>query len=139
MSGKASRNKGATYERQVAKYITEQGYPTVRRIDNYHDRDDLISCLKWLSSECKNQEKMDLAGWVDQAIEQAGSLVPVVWHKRKGKADVAEHYVTMRTSDFMRIVVNIDRLEQRCSDYAERESDRPSEDGSVRQLRGEET
>lgn len=114
--GSSERNKGAAYERAVAKYLTEQGFPTTRRIDNYHERDDLISCIGWMSHECKNQATMALASWIDQAVEQAGILIPVVWHKRKGKSDVGEHYVTMRAMDYMRIVKNVDRLERLLAD-----------------------
>ena len=52
---------------------------------------------------------MNLSGWVTQAEEQAeeGEL-PVVIHKRVGKASVAEHYVTMSGAAFTQLVELLD-------------------------------
>lgn len=100
-----SRNKGRNYERAVYNHLVSQcGERHVeQRNRSGHDGDDL-GLGNLFSLECKNQAQMNLAGWVDQAVAQRPEdEIAVVVHKRKGRTDVGEHYVTMRVCDFIEL------------------------------------
>lgn len=56
------------------------------------------------SVEVKNQARLDLAGWWSQAVEQAGGRPAVVVHKRVGKAQAREWWVTMDLDTLIRLV-----------------------------------
>lgn len=52
--------------------------------------------------ECKNVKKMALSAWVAEAEEERvndGAAVGMVFHKRHGKGDVLDSYVTMTVRD----------------------------------------
>ena len=54
--------------------------------------------------ECKNQQKMELAQWVDELrVEMVNGRneIGAVIHKRRGIADVGAHYATMPVSVFL--------------------------------------
>jgi hypothetical protein len=64
--------------------------------------DDIILPLSRWSLECKDQARDALPSWVDQAVQQAGEhRVGIVWHKRRGKPDPMDGFVTMRARDFL--------------------------------------
>ena len=66
--------------------------------------------------ELKNVSRQDLPGWVAEAQCEAinydksvvgkssGRCIGVVVHKRKGKGDPAQQWVTMELGDFMDLV-----------------------------------
>jgi hypothetical protein len=73
--------------------------------------DDIVLLERWTngsehmnalwSIEAKDQARDALPSWVDQAVRQAGEhRVGIVWHKRRGKPDPMDGFVTMRASDF---------------------------------------
>lgn len=56
--------------------------------------------------EVKNVARMDLAGWVDEAAVERGNLdaiAGVVIHKRKGRGQFLDQYVTLSVRDFLAI------------------------------------
>ena len=65
----------------------------------------LLTSPVHVSIEAKNHAALDLAGWLDQAVRQAvpGS-VAAVQHKRRGRGDIGDCYVTMRAEDFRRLL-----------------------------------
>lgn len=57
--------------------------------------------------ECKNVTKQALPQWVREAKQEAindGALVGAVVHKRVGKADPAEQWVTLTLGDFVKLL-----------------------------------
>jgi hypothetical protein len=57
-----------------------------------------------MSVEVKNHTRLDLAGWWAQAEAQAGSALPVVIHKRVGKARAEDWWVTMDLQTLLRLI-----------------------------------
>ena len=57
--------------------------------------------------ECKNERRADLAGWVAEAERERGNAdaaYGVVCHKRRGRQDPAEQYVTMTLGTLAAII-----------------------------------
>lgn len=109
MSGAMSRRKGHVYQSGSRDWwraqapvsdVLELGGAGAETTDYL-----VVAGRLMLSVEAKNQQAMALAAWVDQAVRQApANCVPVVHHKRKGKGDHAEDYVTMRAGDLARLL-----------------------------------
>lgn len=98
--------KGSQAERAVSDYLASRHVPNERiPAGATLDRGDLwVPSPRWPTIDVKNQQALDLAGWVDRAEEQAkngGRLAGVVWHKRRGKASPADWYVTMSGVSFL--------------------------------------
>ena len=101
-----SREKGARFERELAKAFRSHGYDEARRTAQYcgntGDASDVVG-LPGLHIEAKHCEKMQLYDWIAQAVRDAeangGGNLPAVFHK-KNYADIL---VTMRFDDFMQI------------------------------------
>ena len=99
-----SKQKGARFERALARKFRECGYDGARRTAQYcgntGDASDVVG-LPGLHIEAKHQETMRLYDWMAQAVRDAEAggdgLLPAVFHK-KNNADVL---VTMRFDDFM--------------------------------------
>lgn len=84
-----SRNKGAAYEREIAKKLREYGYKA-RRGQQYSGANgdaDVIG-LEGVHLECKRTERTDLYGWLAQAENDArdGELPVVVHRKNNSKS-----------------------------------------------------
>ena len=56
------------------------------------------------SIEVKDDAKMDLSGWLRQSQQQARGRPAIVWHKKRGKANAEDWYVTMTGADFLRLI-----------------------------------
>ena len=106
MSGAASRRKGSRAEVAVVHALRRAGWTadTSRNVlEGRRTGDDVV----WdgpASIEVKDHAKMDLAGWLRQAQENAGDRAAVVWHKKRGTADAEGWYVTMSGEDFLRLI-----------------------------------
>ena len=84
-----SRNKGAAYEREIAKKLREYGYKA-RRGQQYSGANgdaDVIG-LEGVHLECKRTERTDLYGWLAQSERDArdGELPVVVHRKNNSKS-----------------------------------------------------
>ena len=94
-----NKAKGSRWEARVRDYLSDALRTRVERIPAgaQHDRGDL-SGIPGMAVECKDVARMDLAGWVDEATDEAlnvgGGTLPVVIHKRRGKG-TSLGYVTM--------------------------------------------
>lgn len=99
-----SRRKGSKYEREVDQHLDSVlGARWHRKNrDGFDGEDGEIDGR--ISVEIKNHKAMDLAGWVDQAKADAGNRMAVVVHKRRGKGQVVDHYVTLTVEDFCRLI-----------------------------------
>lgn len=100
-----SKQKGARFERDLAKRLREYGYGTKRTAQycgNTGDASD-VDGLPGIHIEAKHQERMSLYDWMAQAKRDAeaggGKLLPAVFHKKNN----AEILVTMELSAFMEI------------------------------------
>lgn len=103
MSGSSSRRKGNRAELSVAKLLRSMGWSarTSRSVQGVQGGADLITDCP-LSIEVKDHARMELAGWLDQAVAQAEPGRPgVVFHHRRGKGNPADWYATMRVSDLL--------------------------------------
>lgn len=94
LQGKGKRcylNKGAAYEREIARKLREYGYHT-RRGQQYcgANGDADVVGLEGIHLECKRTERTDLYGWIEQAERDAreGEL-PVVVHRKNNKKSLA--------------------------------------------------
>ena len=101
-----SKQKGARFERSLARKFREYGYDEARRTAQYcgntGDASDVVG-LPGLHIEAKHQETMRLYEWMSQAVRDAEAggekRLPAVFHK-KNNADIL---VTMRLDDFMNL------------------------------------
>ena len=106
LSGATSRRKGSRAEVAVVHALRRAGWDadTSRNVlEGRRTGDDIV----WdgpASIEVKDHAKMDLAGWLRQAQENAGDRAGVVWHKKRGTADAEGWYVTMSGEDFLRLI-----------------------------------
>lgn len=106
MSGASSRRKGNAAEVEVVKALERAGWTAVTSRaarGGFQAGEDIITDFP-MSIEVKNQTRLDLAGWWGQAVEQAGTKLPVVVHKRVGKGQAEDWWVTMDLATLLRIV-----------------------------------
>lgn len=96
-----SREKGKRFERELAAKLREYGYEA-RRSQQYsgktEEASDVIG-LPGIHIEAKHQEAMRLYEWMEQAVRDAKTGLPAVFHK-KNRADIL---VTMRLDDWMKL------------------------------------
>lgn len=80
-----SRDKGARFERQVAALFREYGYENAHRTAQYCGKTGQaadVEGVPGLHIECKNQQRMALYSWMEQAIrDNKDGKKPVVIHK----------------------------------------------------------
>lgn len=106
MSGSASRRKGNRAEVEVVRLLREHGYEveTSRAArGGFQSGADIVGDFPMVI-EVKNQTRIDLAGWWAQAQYQANGKPAVVIHKRVGKANPAEWWVTMDVATLLRML-----------------------------------
>ena len=106
MSGSASRRKGNRAEVAVVNYLKSHGYDVETSRNARGGTQKGVDVLGDFPAavEVKNQVRMDLAGWWSQAVEQAGGGNAVVVHKRVGKGDPADWWVTMDLATLVRLL-----------------------------------
>ena len=106
MSGAGSRRKGNRAEVEVVRVLREWGWiaETSRNArGGFQSGEDIVTDFP-ASIEVKNQARMDLAGWWAQAEYQANGRPPVVVHKRVGKANAEDWWVTMDLRTLLRLL-----------------------------------
>lgn len=103
MSGAMSRNKGNRAMLAVVRWFHANGFPYAAKRSAGENGDDILEGFPGISIEVKDQARLNLAGWVDQSRSQAGDRPAIVIHKRAGKTDVGQWYVTMTVADFARV------------------------------------
>jgi len=79
-----SRAKGARYERHLARYLSENGFPDSRRGQQFSggsDSPDVVSDFPF-HIEAKHVEALNLYNAMTQSIRDAGDKPPCVIHKK---------------------------------------------------------
>ena len=103
MSGKFSRDKGARFERELAKELQFYGYNTFRTAQYCGTTGYApdVSGLPGIHIEAKAQERMQLYDWYAQSCRDASKTgeIPVVIHKK----NYHKILVTMGLEDFMKL------------------------------------
>ena len=96
-----SRQKGAAAERELAKVLTEAGFPARRgqQFSGSPDSPDVVCpSLPGWHLECKRVEAGNPYNWLDQATRDAGDdQRPLVCHRRNGR----EWLAVLRLSDLL--------------------------------------
>ena len=86
-----SRAKGKTYEREIARYLREQGY-NARRGQQYKggaDSPDVVGLTGW-HIECKRTERFNLYAALKQALrDKADGEKALVIHRKNNEPSVA--------------------------------------------------
>lgn len=104
--------KGSSFERLIADCLAEHVDDRIdRRVKTgTKDRGD-IGGLRHMGGkvvvECKNVAKMNLAGWIAEAEVERGNddaLVGLVVHKRRGKGQALDQYVTLTVRDLIALL-----------------------------------
>lgn len=104
--------KGSSFERLIADCLAEYVDDRIdRRVKTgTKDRGD-IGGLRHMGGkvvvECKNVAKMNLAGWIAEAEVERGNddaLVGLVVHKRRGKGQALDQYVTLTVRDLIALL-----------------------------------
>ncbi len=97
-----SRAKGARGERELAIFLQERGFEARRGQQNKGGADspDVIANLPNVHIECKRTETLSLYTAMTQAIKDAGTKTPTVWHKRNHKPWL----VILRADDFLKLI-----------------------------------
>lgn len=106
MSGSSARRKGNAAEVEVVAALKRAGWRAVTSRaarGGYQLGADIVSNFP-LAIEVKNQTRLDLPGWWRQAQDQAGPRLPVVIHKRVGKASAEDWWVTMDLQTLLKLV-----------------------------------
>lgn len=102
------KRRGTGWESAIVAALQEGGFPHVERraLNGSKDRGD-IAGIPGVVIEAKNQNRISLAEWVDEAeVERVNdrAWLGVVWAHRKGKATAADGYVVMSGRQFLTLL-----------------------------------
>src|SRR5687767_4279938 len=106
------RQKGSSMERMVADYLRNNGFPFAdRRVKTgAADKGDIGGVHvhgERLAIEVKNTAKVSLGVWAGEAeVERVndGAIAGVVVHKRHGKGQAKDQWVTLTLTDFVAVL-----------------------------------
>jgi hypothetical protein len=100
----AAKQKGTAAETAVVQYLRAAGFIQAERrtLNGTKDRGD-IAGIPGVVIEVKNCARQELPAWVAEAeIERDNdhASLGVVWHKRRGKGNPGDWFVTMSGAQF---------------------------------------
>ena len=101
--GKASREKGKRYEREIANWLKDQGFDarrTAQYCGNTGDASDVVG-LPGIHIECKAVEQARLHDWIRQAehdSEGTGNVPAIFWKQSR-----MPQLVIMKRDDFIKL------------------------------------
>lgn len=102
-----ARAKGTEFETATVNYLHDNGFPAVVRTGSAAYGDGDITGIPGIVIENKNQVRMDLSGWLNQATKSAErrgkNELPIVVHKRRGK-NVAQSYCTLSLESLVKLI-----------------------------------
>lgn len=104
---RSARQAGTRFERQIADYLAAHVDDRIdRRVKTgAKDRGDIAGIRIWgekVVIECKNTSRTNLGVWANEAETARGNddaLAGIIAHKRHGKGDPADQWVTMTLAD----------------------------------------
>ena len=108
----SAKKAGSQHERNTADYMAAHIDDRIdRRVKTgAHDKGDIGGLRvhgQRVVVECKDTARINLAGWAAEAEEERvndSALAGVVVHKRHGKGQPADQWVTMTLADFVALV-----------------------------------
>jgi hypothetical protein len=108
----SAKKAGATFERQIADCFAENVDDRIDRAvkTGALDKGDIAGLRfhgKKVALELKNEATVKLAGWAKEAeVERVnlGAIAGITIHKRHGKADPLDQWVTMTMRDFIALM-----------------------------------
>ena len=100
--GKLSRNKGKRYERELANYLSDNGFPSRRgqQFSGGGDSPDVVSEEFPFHIEAKRTERLMLDDAMTQSIRDAGDKPPCVIHRKNN----SESMFTCRLDDLVALL-----------------------------------
>ena len=102
-----ARAKGTEFETATVNYLHDNGFPAAVRTGSAAYGDGDITGIPGIVIENKNQARMDLSGWLNQATKSAErrgkNELPIVVHKRRGK-NVLQAYVTLSLENLVKLI-----------------------------------
>ena len=100
--GKLSRNKGKRYERELANYLSDNGFPSRRgqQFSGGGDSPDVVSEEFPFHIEAKRTERLMLYDAMTQSIRDSGDKPPCVIHRKNN----SESMFTCRLSDLVALL-----------------------------------
>ncbi len=102
-----SRDRGTRFETDTVNYLHESGFPSAVRTGSAAYGDGDIAGIPGIVLENKDQARMDLSGWLNQATKSAErrnkNEIPIVVHKRRGK-NVAQAYCTLSLESLVKLI-----------------------------------
>ena len=117
----SAKKAGTQMETLVAKYFAEHLDDRIerRRLAGSKDRGDIAGLRHMgqrIAVEVKNTSRINLAAWAQEAEIARGnddSVAGIVVHKRHGKGQPADQWVTLTLGDFVALLVgDRDHLDQ---------------------------
>lgn len=105
-----SRAKGARGERELALFLTDQGFNAKRGVQFSQGKHGLtgadVACpsLPFLHIECKRVEAGNPYVWLAQSLKDAREKIATVFHKRNNH----EWIVILKADDFLAILKQTD-------------------------------
>jgi hypothetical protein len=105
-----AKQRGTAAETAVVNYLHSVGFESAERrtLSGTNDKGD-INLSEHLVIEVKDHQRMELAGWLDEANREATNAdapYGVVWHKRARKGSPADWYVSMDGATFMQLWID---------------------------------
>lgn len=101
------RALGTEFETATVNYLHANGFPAAVRTGSAAYGDGDITGIPGIVLENKNQARMDLSGWLNQATKSANrrekNEVPIVVHKRRGK-NVSQAYCTLSLESLVKLI-----------------------------------
>lgn len=110
MSGASSRARGNRAELDVVKTLKDWGWQAMTSRAGRGGTQkgaDIITDFP-VVLEVKDHARLELATWLKQLAEEQGSDPGFVIHKKRGKSNPEEWYVTGTFKDLLRLVKNLE-------------------------------
>lgn len=115
----SAKKAGSTFERQIADFLAQDIDDRIDRAVKRGMKDvGDIAGLRFhghkIAVEVKNTSKVELSKWaseVEVERQNLGALAGIVIHKRVGKADPAQQWVTMTVENFV-AMMNLTRVNE---------------------------
>ena len=108
----SAKQAGSRFERETADYLAEHVDDRIdRRVKTGAlDKGDIAGLRvhgQRVVLECKNTAKINLGGWAGEAEAERindSALATAVVHKRHGKGDIADQWVTLTLRDLVALL-----------------------------------